>query len=504
MESTASTEKRETFTSRFGGFMVIIMTSLGLGNIWRFPYLAAKYGGAAFVLVYLLAIVFIVNIGNMCEICMGKFSRRAVVGAFTAIGRRPVWRICGIAILCLNIIVLSYYNVVIGWVARYFFTSFSGAVWRAPSPEVFFKAFIDTPQVFLWVLLVNAIVFGILWFGVTRGLEKASLIMGPVLFIIMSIMVVRTLNLHGVSKGLEYYLAPNWNYLFRYETWMQAIGQALWSGAFGWGIILTMGSYMKKGEDIGSSITQTGLLDGAISWLVGLAIIPACIVYGVPLDSGTSLSFLVLPKMFQEMPGGHLMMILFYASLALAGIGATVGCVEAGLAPMMEEWGWSRKMAIPVGFVLWNVAALPASLNKNVFDWLDTTIGSYAILLGGFFILFFVGWAWGADRVRKYVLNLGADIPFGPWWNVLVKYVAPGLIAFAAYGFFKVWLLPSVPGPVAWPLIIVICAWVLFMFVEAVRHPVPPDIGDIPKEVLHYKESALDRLMPASADDKML
>jgi NSS family neurotransmitter:Na+ symporter len=481
MENTEALEKRESFTSGFSGFMVIIMTSLGLGNIWRFPYLAAKYGGAAFVLVYLLAIILLVNIGNMCEICMGKFSRRGVVGAFTAIGRRRIWRICGWFVLCLNVVVMIYYSVIVGWVSRYFFTSFSGAVWKASSSKAFFDVFIDTPQVFLWTLLVNAIVFAVLWLGVKKGLEKAAMIMGPVLFIIMAIMIVRTLNLPGVGKGLEYYLAPNWSYLFRYETWMQAIGQALWSGCFGWGIIMAMGSYMKKSEDIGSSIMQTGLLDGAISWMVGLAIIPACIVYGVPLDSGTSLSFLVIPKMFQEMSGGHLMMILFYASLMISGIGATIGCVEAGLAPIMEEWGFSRKTATLMGFVIWNIGALPVALSKNALDWMDATVGSYAILMGGLVILIFVGWAWGADRVRRYVLNLGADIKFGRWWNILVKFVAPGMIVFASYGFFKTWLLPSVPGPLAWGIIAFIVIFDLIILVDAIRHPVPLDIGDIPK-----------------------
>ena len=472
--------ERETFSSHIGGFMVVIMTSLGLGNIWRFPYLCAKYGGATFVVVYLIAIIIVVNIGNQCEVCMGKFSRRGIVGAFTAIGRRRIWRICGIVILCLNIVVMIYYNVIISWVVRYFFSSFSGAVWQAASPKIFFDTFIDTPQVFFWSLLVNTIAFGVCWFGIVKGVEKAAFIMGPILFLVMVALVVQTLNLPGVGKGLEYYLAPNWSYLFTYETWMQAIGQALWSGCFGWGILTAMGSYMKKGDDIVLSVTQTGLLDGAISWMVGLAIIPACVVFNVPLDSGSSLSFLVLPEMFKTMAYGHIYMILFYGSLTIAGMGAAIGCLEAILAPLIEEWGYTRRQVIPVAFVLWNLGALPSCISKNTLDWLDQTIGTYAILLGGLFILIFVGWAWGADRVRRNVLNYGAVIPFGPWWNVLVKYVAPGFIIFASYGFFKVWLLPSVPASIAWSIIIVIIVLNLFIFYTAIKYPVPEDIGDMP------------------------
>lgn len=472
--------EREIFTSRLSAFMVVIMTSLGLGNIWRFPYLCAKYGGATFVVIYLIALILLVNIGNQCEVSLGKFSRRGIVGAFTAVGRRPIWRFCGFIILWLNIIVMAYYNVIIGWVIRYFATSFSGAVWQAASPDAYYKSFIDTPQVVMWLLLVNCIVFGVLWFGIVKGVERASMIMGPILFLVMAAMVIRTLTLPGVGVGLHYYLAPDWKYFFMYETWMQAIGQALWSGCFGWGILTALGSYMHKGEDIGSSITQTGLLDGAISWLVGLAIIPACFVYNVPIDSGSSLSFLVFPKIFKEMPFGHLSMILFYASLSIAGLGASIGCIEATITPMIEEWGLSRKVVVPGAFVMYTIAALPAALSKNVFDWIDLTIGTFAILLGGFFILIFVGWCWGADRVRRNVLNLGADIQFGPWWNYLVKYVAPGLLILAAYGFFKVWLFPYVSAGLAWGILVFVVAFNLVMIVKAIRHPVPLDIGDMP------------------------
>ncbi len=471
---------RETFSSKMGALLVIIMTSLGLGNIWRFPYLCAKYGGAAFIIVYLIAIVFVVIIGNQCEVCMGKFSRRGIVGAFTAIGRRRIWRICGFVVLGLNIIVMIYYNVIISWVVRYFATSFSGAVWQAASPQVFFDSFIDTPQVIFWGIVVNTIAFGVCWFGIVKGVEKAARIIGPVLFFVIVALVFQTLSLPSVSKGLEYYLIPDWSYLFQYETWMQAIGQALWSGCFGWGILTAMGSYMKKKDDITSTITQTSLLDAGISWLVGLALIPACVVFGVPLDSGSSLSFLVLPEMFNAMSFGHTYMILFYGSLTIAGMGAAIGCLEAILTPIIEEWGYTRKQVIPVVFILWNLGALPSFFSKTALDWLDMTIGTYAILLGGLFILIFVGWAWGADRVRRNVLNYGADIEFGPWWNVLVKFVAPGLIIFASYGFFKAWLLPSVPAPIGWSIIIGIVVLNIFVFYTAIRYPVPADIGDIP------------------------
>lgn len=465
--------KEERFTSRFAAVLVIVMTSLGLGNIWRFPYLCAKYGGASFVVVYIIAIIFVVNIGNMCEACMGKFSRRGVVGAFTSIGRRRIWRICGWLILWLNAVVMIYYNNIVGWVTRYFFTSFSGAVWKAPSPEAFFKSFINTPEVFLYALLINVIVFGVLWFGLKGGIERAANIIGPLLFAVMIFLIIRALTLPGIERGLEYYLAPDWSYLLKYETWMQAIGQALWSGCFGWGIMITMGSYMLKGDDMGTSFTVTGLLDGAISWLVGFAIIPATVALGVPLDSGSSLSFLVLPRMFHDMPLGQISMIMFYGSLMLAGLAASIGCVEAIIKPLIEEWRINRKVIIAGAFVIWVLASLPSALNKDVLDWIDLTIGTFAILLGGFFILIFVGWAWGAQRVRETVLNVEGGIKFGPWWDYLVKFVAPGLIAFASFGFFKAWLFPYVPWYISWFILGAILTLNGFILYNALMYRVP-------------------------------
>ncbi|MGI6678743.1 MAG: sodium-dependent transporter [Dehalobacterium sp.] len=472
-------DNRETFSSRFRGFLVIIMTSLGLGNIWRFPYLCAKYGGAAFVVAYIIALILIVSVGNQCEICMGKYSRKAVVGAFTSIGKKKIWRICGWVLLCLNFIVMVYYNVLISWVLRYFATSFSGSVWMAESPQAFYNSFIDTPQVIMWAILVNVIVFGVLWFGMNNGIEKVMSVMGPLLFMIMAIMVVRTLFLPGVEKGLEYYLIPDWSYLTQMETWMQAIGQGLWSGCFGWGIMIAMGSYMKKYDDVGSTITQTTLLDGGISWFVGLAIIPACVVYNVPLDSGTSLAFLVLPEMFQGMPYGHIFMILFFGALMVSGLCASIGCVEAIVKSLIEEWNLTRKQLIPALFVFWNIAALPSCLSKNTYDWIDSTIGTYAILIGGFLIFIFVGYAWGARYVRENILNVGADIKFGRWWDLCVKFIGPLLLIFAGYTFAVSWLLPYIPGYIAWPIILAIVGFNLFVFIEAIRNPINVAEGNV-------------------------
>lgn len=470
---------RETFNSRLSGFLVIIMTALGLGNIWRFPYLCAQYGGAAFVIAYLIALIFIVSVGNQCEILMGKFSRRSVVGAFTSIGRRTIWRVVGWTIFCLNVLVLCYYNIVISYVTRYFFTSFSGAVWKAESPDAFWTSYIDSPQVIFWAVLVNLVVFAILWFGVNKGVERAATIIGPVLFVVMAIMVIRTLMLPGVGAGLEYYLVPHWEFLTQFETWMQAIGQGLWSGAFGWGIITTMGSYTRKHDDVGSFITQTTLLDGGISWFVGLAIIPACVVFDVSLASGNKLAFLILPEMFQAMPGGFMFMLLFFGALMISGLGAAIGCVEAAVAPLIEEWGYTRKQIILTMFVLWNLAALPSMLSKNVLDYIDYSIGTFAILLGGFFFLIFVGYCWGAERVRKNVLNVGADIPFGPWWSVNIKYIAPALLIFAGYAFIKEWLFPYFPDNVAWPTLIIIVVFNAVVLYESLRHPVPANLSDL-------------------------
>jgi NSS family neurotransmitter:Na+ symporter len=216
--------------------------------------------------------------------------------------------------------------------------------------------------------------------------------------------------------------------------------------------------------------------------MMGLAIIAACVAFGVDLKSGSSLGFLIIPEMFKGIPGGHLFLVLFYGALTIAGIGAAIGGVEATLVPLVEEWGFTRRQVIPVLFIFWNLAALPCMLSKDTLDWIDTTIGSFGILLGGLFFFIFAGYCWGAKRIRENVLNLGADIQFGAWWDVCVKFIAPGLILFASYGFFQAWLIPYVAPPITWTVIIVCVVFNVVVFADALKHHVPLDIGDIPSQ----------------------
>lgn len=442
-------EIRAKFSSKVTALLAIIMTSWGLGNIWRFPYLTAKYGGASFVVAYIITVLLVVIIGNQVEAALGKYTRRGVVGAFTAVGKSKFWRFCGWVILWSNVVVMVYYNNVVGWVWRYFATSFSGAVFHAASTEAFFKSFIDTPQVVIWTLVVNIVVFGVIWFGVNNGLEKISSIMGPILFLLVVLLIIRTLFLPNVAAGINFYLTPKWEYLGKVETWVQAIGQALWSGCFGQGIMLAMGSYMKKDDDIGKSFFVGGMCDAATSWMAGFAIIPATVAFGIPLASGSSLSFLTLPKMFSTMAGGQLIMIIFFGALAIAGLCASIGCIEAIVTPLLDEWKYNRRTIVLLMFLFFNIAAIPTSLSKNVQDWLDVSLGTFAYPVCGALILIFAGWVFGAKKLREKVMNADADIKIGAWWDVMVKYVSPMILILSAVGFAKVWLIPSVTPAVA-------------------------------------------------------
>lgn len=276
------------------------------------------------------------------------------------------------------------------------------------------------------------------------------------------LLLVRSLFLPNALQGVEYYLSPKWQYLGSWETWTQAIGQALWSGCFGQGIMLAMGSYMKKEDDVSKAFFTSGLLDAATSWLAGFAIIPATVAFAIPLASGTSLSFLTLPNIFKEMAGGQFFMIIFFGALAIAGLCASVGCIESITAPLMDEWRASRKLIIPLLFIAFNIGAIPTSLSKNVMDWMDTTLGTFAYPLCGLLILMFAGWAYGAAKLRREVLNADADIKIGGWWDIMVKYIAPAFLIFGAFGFAKLWLFAYVPTSIS---IAVIIPFVLVLLV---------------------------------------
>lgn len=439
--SQQTIETRETFGSRIGFIFAAAGSAIGLGNIWRFPYLAGMYGGAAFLVVYLAIVLIIGVVCFIAEVALGRHTRRSNVGAFKAI--KKSWAPVGLLGIIAGFMILSFYSVVGGWTIYYFFRAISGFAFADPSASAdLFVGFITNP---LLPLIFHALFMGatiwICYNGVKDGIEKYSNIMMPALFVIVIILAIRSLTLPGGAAGLEFYLKPDLSKITG-ESVLAALGQVFFSLSLGMGSILTYGSYLQKDENIPFVSTVVPLMDTSVAFLAGLVIFPAVFAYGFEPTSGGGLAFITLPAVFAEMPAGNIFGAAFFFLLFLAALTSAISLLEPVAVYMVEEHGWERKRAIIIMGSIMFVVGIAASLSQGVwsgftvggkvfFDLLDYISSNILLPSSGMLTAIFVAWVWGTKNALQEVTNDGT-INFGLgnlWGNLLIKYVAPILIA---------------------------------------------------------------------------
>lgn len=434
-------QNRETFGSRMGFIFAAAGSSVGLGNIWRFPYLVGMYGGAAFLLIYVLFILIIGIVCFIAEVSLGRYTKQSNVGAFKAI--KPSWAPVGLIGIIAGFMILSFYSVVGGWTIYYFFRAIVGFGFADPSASAnLFGGFISHP---LYPVLLHALFMGItIWIvykGVQDGIEKYSNIMMPALFVVIIILAIRSLTLPGGEAGLAFYLKPDFSKLTG-ESLLAALGQVFFSLSLGMGSILTYGSYLNKQENIPFVSTVVPIMDTLVAFLAGLVIFPAVFAYGFEPGQGGGLAFVTLPAVFSEMPAGNIFGAAFFFLLFLAALTSAISLLEPVVAYMIEEHAWERKKAtLIMGAIIFTVG-IAASLSngiwsgftlagKNFFDFLDYVSGNILLPVSGMLTAIFVAWVWGSKNALKEATNDGTiNFSWGNLWaNVLIKYVAPILIA---------------------------------------------------------------------------
>ncbi|HHT70036.1 MAG TPA: sodium-dependent transporter [Firmicutes bacterium] len=434
-------ESRETFGSRLGFIFAAAGSAIGLGNIWRFPYLVGVYGGAAFLVVYLAIVVIIGVVCFISEVALGRHTRQSNVGAFKAI--KPSWAPVGLIGIIAGFMILSFYGVVGGWTIYYFFKAIAGFAFPDPGASTdLFVGFISNailPLIYTAIFMATTIY--IVYKGIQDGIEKYSNIMMPALFVIIIILAIRSLTLPGAGAGLEFYLKPDLSKIDG-ETLLAALGQVFFSLSLGMGSILTYGSYLSQDENIPFVCTIVPMMDTLIAFLAGLVIFPAVFAYGFEPGSGGGLAFITLPAVFNEMPAGNLFGGAFFFLLFLAALTSSISLLEPVVAYMMEEHGWERKKAtITMGGLIF-VVGIACSLSngiwsgfivldRNIFDLLDFISGNVLLPISGMLTAIFVAWVWGSKNALQEATNDGTiEFAWGNLWaNVLIKYVAPILIA---------------------------------------------------------------------------
>lgn len=433
---------RGTFGSKLAIVLATAGSAVGLGNIWRFPFMTGQNGGAAFILVYFACVLLLGIPGMVNEFLVGRHAQTNAARAYGQIGGRG-WRTIGYLGILTSTIILGFYAVVAGWCLQYLFASIAGQLDGDPAYVVsYFQTFSSDPlKPCLWgvgfVLITHVVVAQ----GVEKGIERASKLLMPLLLILLLILVVASCMLPGAGKGIEFLLKPDFSKVSS-GVFLEALGQAFFSLSLGTACLCTYASYFKRDTNLLRSATQIALLDSTIAILAGLMIFPAAFSVGVQPDSGPSLIFITLPNVFREafsaMPVvGYVISILFYALLVFAALTSTISMHEIGTAFFHEELRLPRQRAAWILTVVCSVIAVFCSLsvgaysNLQVFgmsllDFCDFLTAQLMLPAGAFLTSILMGWFANRQLVKDEFTNGGTlRETFFKAWFFSIRYIVP-------------------------------------------------------------------------------
>lgn len=437
---------REHWSGRFGFIMATAGSAVGLGNIWKFPYEAGQHGGGAFLLLYLLFIALFGLSLVIAELLIGRTAQRNPVGAFATLGGRGWPLVGGIGVLA-GFVILSFYIIVAGWTLAYlgFMTGGPlGADTDALGQR--FGAFVSDPVApILYAALFMVLCVGVVIGGVNAGIEKASRLLMPALFVLLVVLVVRSVTLPGAGEGLRYYLTPDWSKVTM-QTISSAVGQAFFSLSLGMGCLITYGSYLNRHDEVTGSASIIVGLDTLVALLAGLMILPAVFAFGFDPAAGPGLTFITLPAVFAQMPGGMYFGVLFFGLLAVAALTSAISLLEVVVCYFTDEHGMSRRSATIMVATISFLLGIPASLSLgiwsgvtvpgtglSIFDFLDFSASQLMLPLGGLLTALFVGWRW-ARPARTLLIDGGLPAGIATLWILILRYIAPVGIAVILYG----------------------------------------------------------------------
>ena len=411
------------FTSSAGAVLAAVGSAVGMGNIWLFPYRVGQYGGGAFLIPYFLFVALFSYVGLSGEFAFGRLTGTGARGSFDYAMKSRGWKggsILGILPLLGELGIAIGYSVVVGWVLRYAAGSLTGSL-LSSQPDAYFEQLAVSFGSVPWHFLVIAATVAILVLGVAAGIEKISKFMMPAFYVFFLIIAVRVAFLPGAVEGYRYLLEPDWSYLFKFETWVMAMGQAFFSLSINGAGMLIYGSYMKKSENIIRQSVMTALLDTMAALLSGFAILPAVFAFGIAPNSGPSLMFITIPRVFQQMPGGRILALFFFVSVLFAGITSLINMLEAVGESLSKGIKLPRKTAmIVVGCVTFAVSLFLESL-PAMGSWLDT-VTIYIAPFGAVLAAVMIYWVLGLKAIRAELME-GRTRPLGPAFGFLAKYV---------------------------------------------------------------------------------
>lgn len=430
----------EEWGSRLGFILATIGSAAGIGNIWRFSYVAGENGGGAFLVVYFAAVILVGLPLVLAELAIGRAARRDAVAAFTVLAPKGHWHLVGVVGVVAAFLILAYYAVVAGWALKYFVGSVDGSLWTAAAEGYggFFAQFIaGTFEPIFWQAAMVAVTVAIVMRGVRGGIEFANKILMPLLALLIIVLAVWGIFQPGSRAGLEFLFAPDWSALTRSEVYLAAMGQAFFSLGIGMSIFITYGSYLGRRENLGRGAVVVVAGDTAIAVFAGVAIFTTVFAFGHDPAAGPELAFITLPQLFLSIPIGKVLAPIFFALLVAGAITSMVSILEVPVAFFVRRLGMRRAVAAPVIGAAIFVVGIPASLGFGVWDgvsWqgrgildsMDFVASSILLPLGGVAVAVFVGWRWLWPRIVPEAQIDGAWINIV--WLWLLRLAAPALI----------------------------------------------------------------------------
>lgn len=414
-------------------------SAVGLGNVWKFPYITGQNGGGAFVLVYLICIAVVGLPIMLAEFTIGRKTSLNPVGAFQQLRPGTPWVGIGFMGVLAGFLILSFYGVVGGWTIAYVVNALTHSLDQFSNPAEagqFFESFTaNTGEVMFYHALFMGLTIAIVIKGVHGGIEKACEILMPTLVVMLMILMIRTLTLDGAMEGLKFYLYPDFSKLTG-NSILLAMGQAFFSLSLGMGAMITYGSYLPAKENLTSATLYVVMFDTLIALLMGLVIFPAVFAMGLEPAEGPGLVFSVLPAVFSGMPLGWVVSIIFFTLLAIAALTSAISLLEVVVAYFIDQKGWERKKSVlTMGLVIFLIG-IPSGLSfglladfkplgMNFFDHVDNLTANYLLPIGGMLTAIFVGWVWGTKEAHKEIERHETQFHWAAYWEFVVRYIAP-------------------------------------------------------------------------------
>ena len=442
--------EREKFGSRLGFILISAGCAIGLGNVWRFPYIVGQYGGAAFILIYLLFLLIFGLPIMTTEFAVGRASQKSVTKSFDVLQPKGAkWNAFGMVGMAGNYLLMMFYTTVTGWMFAYLFKmlrgDFSSQMTTSEVTVQFEQLTGDPVAVVGFMLLTVVLGFLICSLGLQNGVEKITKVMMLALLAIISVLAVRAVTLPGAGAGIKYYLVPDFKKIMEVglgEVIFAALGQAFFTLSIGMGSMAIFGSYIKKDRRLFGESISIALLDTFVAFVAGLIIIPSCFAYDIEPGAGPGLIFQTLPNVFKEMPGGRIWGSLFFLFMLFAAVSTVVAVFENIISMAMDKWNWSRKKACIICGVSVAILSLPCALGfnvlsgiqplgagSNILDLEDFIVSNNILPLGSLIFVLFccTKYGWGFDNFIEEA-NTGKGAKFPRWLRVYMTYILPAIL----------------------------------------------------------------------------